>query len=291
MEELGGWLKIYRKLEEHPVWDKPDALKLFLWCLFRARWADNGRLKRGQFRTTRAQGAESTKMSPAAFYRWMQRLQELNCVTLEVSSEYTTVTVCHYSTYQKEDYPERAARNSEVSSYRAGLSPEPETSSEDNSGEGEQEVSSKRAASERPYKKVKNVKKGEEQRTLGGDFGEEIPPSKEESTRFDDWYALYPKKVDPGDAKRAYQKALASIVKSRRCSVIEAEAWLLDRMRVYSGSGHVASTPKKFLPAPSRWLNAEKYNEPDSEWTEVRPAVSFQGANNAQSRSQRFKEA
>jgi hypothetical protein len=84
---------------------------------------------------------------------------------------------------------------------------------------------------------------------------------------FDDWYAIYPRKKQPQDAKRAFAKAIGS-------GAITLDA-LMAKTRAFAASWQ--NEPKdrrKFIPYPASWLNAGGYHdEPDGGDGESAPVV------------------
>jgi hypothetical protein len=85
---------------------------------------------------------------------------------------------------------------------------------------------------------------------------------------FDDWYAIYPRKKQPQDAKKAFAKAINS-------GAITLDA-LMAKTRAFAASWQ--NEPKdrrKFIPYPASWLNAGGYDdEPDGgDGSEPAPVV------------------
>lgn len=62
---------------------------------------------------------------------------------------------------------------------------------------------------------------------------------------FDSWYALYPRKVAKGAARKAYAKALK----------IASHDVLCAAARAFSAK----QTDKQFIPYPATWLNQERW--------------------------------
>lgn len=74
----------------------------------------------------------------------------------------------------------------------------------------------------------------------------------DEHPRFAEWYAAYPKKHDPGDARRAFNRAVKKVSDPQI---------LIDGARRYAREQ--ANTEKRFIKAPAVWLNKESWlNEP-----------------------------
>lgn len=95
----GGYVKLWRKIVDSEVMQDDWILRLFIWCLVSAKWRDGKDIKRGQFDAGRNQAADQLRVSPSKWYRGIQRLVELGCITIEVNSNRTRITVCNYSAY------------------------------------------------------------------------------------------------------------------------------------------------------------------------------------------------
>lgn len=81
---------------------------------------------------------------------------------------------------------------------------------------------------------------------------------------FQSWYAVYPRKVKPEAAAKAYAVAVTKIVKAKGCTRDEARAHLLDRAIAFAGSP--CGQAGQFCPHPSSWLNAGSYDDDPKEW-------------------------
>lgn len=93
--------------------------------------------------------------------------------------------------------------------------------------------------------------------------------SDDEHPRFAEFYAAYPKKVDPGDARRAFNRAVKKV---------DDPQTLIDGAHRYAREK--ATTEKRYIKAPAVWLNKESWlNEPETPLaatgTDGRPANRF----------------
>ncbi|WP_373651618.1 hypothetical protein [Schlesneria sp. DSM 10557] len=66
-------------------------------------------LSPGQFVTGRNSASDQLGISPSKWYRGIQRLVDLGCITVEANSVWTTISVCNWTTYQSGDGTERTA--------------------------------------------------------------------------------------------------------------------------------------------------------------------------------------
>ena len=74
------------------------------------------------------------------------------------------------------------------------------------------------------------------------------------SESFDAWWATYPKKVDKGQARKAFKAAL------KKASLDE----LVDGAQHYATHVKSQGTEKRFIKNPSTWLNAEAWANEDT---------------------------
>lgn len=116
-----GWVRLYRKIQEHPAWSHDGMLKLWLYCCMEANYKDSTylvpgttqviRVNRGSFITGRevllnALYPHKNSDTPVArtVYRWMQSLEAMECLkTQNVSNRCTMVTVVNYDTYNPQN--------------------------------------------------------------------------------------------------------------------------------------------------------------------------------------------
>lgn len=117
-----GWIKCYRSIMDSAVWDDEWLVKLWLWCLLRANHQRRNfkgvDIERGQFVTGRMSAADELGVSPSKWYRGMERLVSLGCITTTANSSWTTVTVCNYGVYQDTSDDERTANEQRMNSQR-----------------------------------------------------------------------------------------------------------------------------------------------------------------------------
>lgn len=104
MQELNGYIKLYRKLMQWE-WYRDNAVKsLFLHCLISASFKDfdwmGKRLKAGQFITSRKHLAEELGFSEQQIRTAIKKLESTGEITSYATNKFTIVTVNHWSDYQ-----------------------------------------------------------------------------------------------------------------------------------------------------------------------------------------------
>lgn len=117
----GDWIKLHRKLLEHPIMAHDGLCRLWIYCLMRANWKDSqwlvpGTLRmvdvpRGSFIAGRKalhtalypkdDKREMQTPSESTVWRWLHALQGMGCLKLKnVDNRCSMVTICNYNTYQ-----------------------------------------------------------------------------------------------------------------------------------------------------------------------------------------------
>ena len=100
-----SWVKLYHTTLDSAVMQDDWHFRLFVWCLLKANYKPSGfrgqDLQPGQFITGRVTGAEALNVSPSKFYRGLLTLQnKYESITIKANSQWTTVTICNWDTYQ-----------------------------------------------------------------------------------------------------------------------------------------------------------------------------------------------
>lgn len=93
-----GWIKLYRKLEDHPIMQDATALQIFIWILMKVNY------KTGELTTGRFIAAEVLKMKPRTFHKaLLERVQnKYKLVTLSSDNRKTTILVNKWKLYQRD---------------------------------------------------------------------------------------------------------------------------------------------------------------------------------------------
>jgi len=114
-----GWIKLYRKLIENPIFLKPELLQLFIYCLLKAnhetqRIIFNGQeieIKSGQFITGREVMGRDLKQNPITTYKRLKVLENLQILNIKSNNKFSVVTVLNWELYQSEEMKRNSKRN------------------------------------------------------------------------------------------------------------------------------------------------------------------------------------
>ncbi len=176
------WIKLHRDILDSDVFASQKLLKIWIWCLCKANFKDRTvplkvgkgetlvKIKRGQFLFGRFKAEEDLCIDGSTIYKAMKKLEEMNNISIQSNNQYSIVTICNYSYYQKNDIEEVAA--------------------------DEQVSSSQVTAEGQPSNTPKKVKKEGE-----GKEGKSIYTSD-----FLVFWSAYPKKIGKGSAYKAWKK-------------------------------------------------------------------------------------
>ncbi|MCX5914218.1 MAG: hypothetical protein NTV04_20080 [Deltaproteobacteria bacterium] len=107
---MEGWIKLYRKLLDHPVFrsNDPMLLKTFVYCLLRAGYEEKDHffnhqlihLEPGQFIIGRERGAKDLGSSPKTFDRKIHDLQIMEIVTRSSTHRFSIISIINWDAYQ-----------------------------------------------------------------------------------------------------------------------------------------------------------------------------------------------
>lgn len=103
---------------------------------------------------------------------------------------------------------------------------------------------------------------------------------------FEQWYAVYPRKIDKGAASAAFGRAVAKVAASRGISRQEASEWLCEAAADFAASP--AGQQGSFTPYPSTWLSSGRYDDDRTEWQRSRDAAADRKGQQRVGPGQRF---
>jgi hypothetical protein len=106
-----GYIKVWRKLEDSGLLQMPNTLALFIYILMHAMHKDRKvgtstgviTLKRGQYISGRKALAADLEQSEREIRTSLQRLIDLEIITVETTNRYSVYTIENYNKYQDSD--------------------------------------------------------------------------------------------------------------------------------------------------------------------------------------------
>ncbi len=121
-----GWIKLYRCSIGSRVFNNEGLLKVWIWCLLKAnhstQWVNlkTGRgsieveCKDGQFIFGRNSAAKELDMDGGTVYKRMQKLKNMENLTIESNKQYSLITIMNWHTYQALDNKSNSKGNKQV---------------------------------------------------------------------------------------------------------------------------------------------------------------------------------
>ncbi|MEK4303588.1 DnaD domain-containing protein [Oceanobacillus sp. FSL K6-0251] len=113
---MEGYIKLYRKVMDSPVWDDPNYLKLWMFCLMKATHKEREvlignqviTLEPGQFITGRKSLAEDLnkgmkpkfRQSEISWWRYLNNLEKQEMLNIKKTNKYSVVTITKWGDYQ-----------------------------------------------------------------------------------------------------------------------------------------------------------------------------------------------
>lgn len=89
------WIKLFRKIVDHDIFNDESAFKVFMWILCSCDYK-TGTMKSGRFWASQRLG-----VNPITYYKILKRLEKkYDLVTLESNNKNTTILVKKWSLYQ-----------------------------------------------------------------------------------------------------------------------------------------------------------------------------------------------
>jgi hypothetical protein len=108
---MEGWIRLAREIVEKPVFQNPDILKVWIWCLLKATHKGYtevvGRqkipLEPGQFVFGRFKAAQELHMKPTTIRDYMYWLRDNESISIKSANKYSLITIINWTIFQVED--------------------------------------------------------------------------------------------------------------------------------------------------------------------------------------------
>lgn len=105
---MEGWIKLHRKIIDNAIFSSEKGLKVWLWCLLKARREDGEvylgkekiQIKMGEFVFGRETASEELKMKPSTIRNWIDTLKKDSYVDIKPTNKYSIVKVLNWESYQ-----------------------------------------------------------------------------------------------------------------------------------------------------------------------------------------------
>ena len=119
---MEGYIKLYRKLLDNPVFQNEKLLKIFIWCLLKASHSEHEQLiglqtitlQPGQFIFGRLKAAEELHMKESTIYKYIKWLEKSEICNIKSNNKFSLVTIDNWGLYQLEETKSNSKSNSNV---------------------------------------------------------------------------------------------------------------------------------------------------------------------------------
>jgi hypothetical protein len=119
---MQGWIKLHRKLLASSVFQNPNILKFWVWCLLKASHAEyttriglqEVALSQGQFPFGRNAASVELNMNPSTIYKYLNLLEKERLISTKRNNKFTIVTVENWVLYQGDNECEEQQNNNNV---------------------------------------------------------------------------------------------------------------------------------------------------------------------------------
>jgi len=117
-----GWFKLHRGVTDSFVFQNPDRLKFWIWCLCKAshksRIANVGlqeiQLSKGQFVFGRKKAASELSMDESKVYRLMKTFEKREKIEVKSNNKFSVITVANWEFYQQGEQQTEQQSNNKI---------------------------------------------------------------------------------------------------------------------------------------------------------------------------------
>lgn len=226
-----GFLPIWRKLEDNPVWSDNTLLAMWVRLLFKASYKEeviylgNNRVEKGvgDIITSIPKLSQYLKIKQTTMLRKLKVLETERMLVRKAERMYTRITICNY-----EEYRQAFIEGGKVVGKESGTQTERERKG---SGKVTETV-----------KEVKEVKVSKNKTSGNG-----------EDADFNLWWSHFPKKVGKEPAYKAWLKKIKE-------GVLPPVLEVIDAIEKQKDSGQLGSE-KRYMPKPATWINAHSWED------------------------------
>lgn len=103
-----GYIKLYRKFLNSPIFQNEKLLKIFTWCLLKASYKQRdqivGRklitLKEGEFIFGRNKAAAELDIPASTVWDYMKFMESINIISIKSNNKYSVITIEKWGIYQ-----------------------------------------------------------------------------------------------------------------------------------------------------------------------------------------------
>lgn len=117
-----GFITLHRKLLSSPIFENPNDLKIWIWCLLRANHSNTSvffgyeeiQVKRGQFIFGRFTASKELSMNPSTVYKILKKLEKAGMIEIKSNNKKSLLSIINYECYQDNDIQKEQQSNNRV---------------------------------------------------------------------------------------------------------------------------------------------------------------------------------
>lgn len=123
---MDGWFKMHRKIIESPVFDNPEALKLWVWILSKASHKEHTLMvgnktvtvKAGELVFGRRIAARALRMTESKVYRLLKTIENSGMIEVKPNNKFSVINVVNWGFYQGTDGSKRTTNEQQTNNSR-----------------------------------------------------------------------------------------------------------------------------------------------------------------------------
>lgn len=142
-----GWFKLHRKIVASPIFDNPEALKLWIWMLAKASHKAHGQMvgnqivavEAGEFIFGRKAAAAALGMTESKIYRLLKMMEKDGMLEVSSNNKFSIVHIVNWGVYQHGEGENCAAEEQQTDSKRTAEEQQTNTNKNDKKDKNEKE--------------------------------------------------------------------------------------------------------------------------------------------------------
>lgn len=108
---MDGWYKMHRKIIESPIFNNPNALRMWIWMLAKASHKQHSlmvgnqevTLSPGEFVFGRAKAAAELSIPKSTAYDMLKSIEKMGMIRVKSGNKFSVVTIVNWGIYQDLD--------------------------------------------------------------------------------------------------------------------------------------------------------------------------------------------
>lgn len=266
MEDNTGWIKIHRKITKWEWYDDGNTFRLFLHLLITANYESKKwhgiTVNRGELITSIRNLAKTLKLSEQKIKTAINKLKSTHEITNKSTNKYTIVTICNYDSYQSLENQNNTQNNTQNNNQ---ITNEQQTNNKQITTTKEYKEKRKESKISKELLRKNNIAVLKNEKNTSNSLLENdkiITTKKITPKLFNDFWELYPKKIDKGKCLTLWTR-----ICTRQDNV---PTWSEIKKAIHYQKQSERWQNAKFIPHPSTWLNQCRWLDDPAEMKTVK---------------------